>query len=510
MKINTLTLSLLLTGTLGLAACNSDDSTDAVTVTTPKVSDTTKVNHWFESGAAQVAATAADNSTTGAGTARNIILFVGDGMGVSTITAARIFEGQMVPDNEGGEEHQLSFETFPYTALSKTYNTDAQTPDSAGTMTAMMTGVKSFMGSIAIAEDVMRGDCDASQGKELTSALDLAERAGKATGIISTARITHATPAATYAKSADRDWEHSAPSGCADIARQLVEYSNGDGLDVVLGGGLREFLPNDAGGKREDGRNLTDEWQTTTGGTFVTDRDQFLAVDTQSTNKLLGLFNLSHMDYEADRTEHGNNSEPSLEEMTETAIRMLGNNGKGYFLMVEAGRIDHAHHAGNAAKALWDTIALSRAVKKATELTDEKDTLIIVTADHSHVFTMAGYPRRGNPILGLVENQDGSLSIASDDKPYTTLGYTNGPGAAGTLDGSGERVELTAEDTTSVDFMQQATVPMGSETHAGEDVAIYARGPGAPLVRSTLEQNVIFHVMNYAGNLADLADAAVN
>ncbi|WP_272990111.1 alkaline phosphatase, partial [Spongiibacter tropicus] len=114
-----------------------------------------------------------------------------------------------------------------------------------------------------------------------------------------------------------------------------------------------------------------------------------------------GLFNESHMQYEADR----NNDiagEPSLRDMTAKAIQILDNNPEGFFMMVESGRIDHAHHAGNAYGALTDAIELSEAVAKAVELTNPEETLIIVTADHSHVFTIAGYPKRGNPILGKV------------------------------------------------------------------------------------------------------------
>jgi len=163
------------------------------------------------------------------GTAKNVILFVGDGMGVSTVTAARILDGQM--KGLAGEENQLSFDRFPFSGLSKTYNVDAQTPDSAGTMTAMMSGIKTDVGVIGVDEDIERGDCSTVAGNELVTALELAEIAGKSTGIISTARITHATPAATYAKSADRNWKHvsdmpdaAVTAGRTHIATQLVNF----------------------------------------------------------------------------------------------------------------------------------------------------------------------------------------------------------------------------------------------------------------------------------------------
>jgi len=472
--------------------------------------------------------------------AKNVILFVGDGMGVSTVTAARILEGQL--KGMQGEENNLSFDMFPFTGLAKTYNVDSQTPDSAGTMTAMMSGVKTDVGVIGVDEDIVRGDCSTVAGNELITALELAELAGQSTGVISTARITHATPAATYAKSADRNWEDvsdmpaaAVDAGCVDIASQLVEFESNlkdryptakyiNGMEVVMGGGRRHFLPKDPAfnspdasssteGDRTDGRDLTAEWQEAyPNGTYVFDQSGFDSIDAESTERVFGLFNESHMQYEADR---GNDiaGEPSLTEMTRKAINILDNNRKGYFLMVESGRIDHGHHAGSAYTALTDTIEFANAVKAAVESVDMEDTLIIVTADHSHVFTIAGYPKRGNPILGKVVSVGSDTpAMASDNMPYTTLGYTNGRGfrdlgnetnadATYGLPNATGRVDLTAVDTETPGFHQEALVPLGSETHAGEDISIYGKGPGAYLVGGTNEQSVVFHVMNRSARL---------
>lgn len=385
---------------------------------------------------------------------KNVILFVGDGMGVSTVTAARILEGQI--KGMQGEENNLSFDLFPYTGMAKTYNVDSQTPDSAGTMTAMMSGVKTDVGVIGVDEDIVRGDCNTVAGNELVTALELAEIAGKSTGIISTARVTHATPAATFAKSADRNWEdvsdmpaEAIAAGCVDIATQLVEFEQNmkqrypsvkriNGLEIVMGGGRRHFLPDDPAfnsldasssteGDRSDGRNLIAEWKTRyPQGSYVFDQAGFNSIDADSTERVFGLFNESHMQYEADR-QNDIAGEPSLTEMTKKAIDVLDNNRKGYFLMVESGRIDHGHHAGSAYNALSNTIEFSNAVKAAVESVDMTETLIIVTADHSHVFTIAGYPKRGNPILGKVVSVGSDTpALAADGLPYTTLGYANG------------------------------------------------------------------------------------
>ena len=141
------------------------------------------------------------------GAAKNIILFIGDGMNLTTVTASRIYEGQQ----QGllGEENNLSFDNFPFSGLAKTYAVDTQVPDSASTMTAIISGIKTNKGIVGIDESVIRGDCSTKKGNEVISALDLAEIAGLSTGIVTTTRVTHATPAATYAKSPDRDWEDS-------------------------------------------------------------------------------------------------------------------------------------------------------------------------------------------------------------------------------------------------------------------------------------------------------------
>lgn len=443
--------------------------------------------------------------------AKNVILFVADGWGVSTITAQRILEGQMI--GMDGEEHTIFVEAFPFSSLVKTYNVNQQVPDSAGTSTAMQAGVKTDVGVIGVDSDIVRGDHGTLAGNEVLSILQLAEMAGMATGVVSTARITHATPAASYAHSADRNYEDdkdipeaNKALGAVDIARQLIEFPYGDGLEVAMGGGRRSFIPGtmddpeDAGrtGERLDGRDLTQEWvQQYSNAEYVWNLEQFEMVNPTTTEHLLGLFNRSHMQYEADRKNDAG-GEPSLTQMTEKAIQILDNDPDGFYLMVESGRVDHAHHATNAYRSLTDAIEFTNAVKAAYAMTDPNETLIVVTADHSHVFTIAGYPARGNNILGLSRNAAGELNLAQDGKPYTTLGYANG--ATGMVDGQ-DRQDLTNVDTTDTDFVQQALVPLSSETHSGEDIAVFANGPWAHLFQNTQEQSYIFHVMDYALDL---------
>lgn len=443
--------------------------------------------------------------------AKNLILFIGDGMGVSTVTAARIFEGQQL--GNPGEEHQLSWEAFPHTALSKTYNTDRQVPDSAGTASAMYTGVKTRYGLLSVSPEVVRGTCEAIEAASLETFWDAAADQGMKLGLVSSARLTHATPAAAYAHSSERDWEYDAAlsdvakaGDCRDIAAQFVESNM---IDVAMGGGRRAFLRDsdvepdapDLVGRRTDGVSLVDAWQDKNpDGAVVFDKVGFDALSARETERVLGLFEPSHMKFASQNT--GPDADPSLAEMTAKAIEILSADGEGFVLMVEGGRIDHAHHRGNAYNALSETVAFAEAVSVADAMTSDADTTILVTADHSHVFTIAGYPQRGNPILGLVRRaargdvKQGTLARGSDGRPYTTLSYGNGPGAI-----IGDRPELTDEEVMAPDYRQQATVPMSGETHAGEDVAIYAKGPRSFVVSGVVEQSFIHDAVRYALDL---------
>ena len=458
--------------------------------------------------AAQAALQAAAAKQAIDGPAKNVIIFVGDGMSVATVTAARILDGQL--RGVDGESNSIAVDTFPYLALAKTYSHDGQVSDSAPTATAMVSGVKTNNGVIGVNTNVTQGDCAAEAGNSVTSLFEIAEEKGLATGVVSTATITHATPASTYAHTANRNWERKADEGCLDIADQLVNWAAGDGFEVALGGGRANFLPAEtadpeddgAMGGREDGRDLTAEWTGKSNQhAYVWNAEDLMALDMAAGTKVLGLFERSHMEYEADR-ENDTAGEPSLAELTALAIERLQQDEDGYVLMVEGGRIDHAHHGGNAYRALHDTLAFDAAIKAALEATNREDTLIVVTADHSHTLTINGYPDRGNPIFDVVR-EGGEVSLAADGKPYTTLGYANGPGSvfpalpegATEAEAAGPRPDLSEIDTMSPDFLQQATVPLGSETHAGDDVAVYAWGPMAHLMGGTIEQNYVYHVM---------------
>ncbi|NXW76947.1 PPBT protein, partial [Hirundo rustica] len=415
--------------------------------------------------------------------AKNLILFLGDGMGVSTVTAARILKGQL--QHGQGEESLLEMDKFPFVALAKTYNTNAQVPDSAGTATAYLCGVKANEGTLGVSAGVTRDRCNTTKGQEVTSILRWAKEAGKAVGIVTTTRVTHATPSAAYAHSANRDWysdgempPDALEGGCKDIARQLVE--NIPEIEVILGGGRKYMYPKNVSdveyphedkhrGTRLDGRNLVQAWHEAKPhgkvAEYVWHRRGLLAL------------NLSRVDFLLGESLH-----------LRVPWHQLGALGEPVSCPGVLGQLQWPVILPR--QALHEAVELDRAIGLATRLTSTQDTLSVVTADHSHVFTFGGYTPRGNPIFGLAPMQSDV-----DRKPFTSILYGNGPGYKIV---AGERENVSAVDFAHADYQAQSAVPLRQETHGGEDVAVFARGPMAHLLHGVHEQNYIPHAMAYA------------
>jgi alkaline phosphatase len=450
-----------------------------------------------------------DAAPTPAAPPKRVIFFLGDGMGMATQTAARIYSV--------GEEGDLTMDTLPETAFIKTHSNDAQVTDSAPSMSAYMTGVKANNEVIAMTANTVAYAPTADftttlvvgNGQAVTTLLELAKGAGWGTGVVTTTRVTHATPAATYAHVPHRDAE-------ADVAAQLVPGGTGfntrlgDGVDVVFGGGKQFFLPKASGGKRADARDLTVELKAK-GYTYAGTRAEFDAISPAATSKAVGLFTSSHMSYDFDRDA---TKEPSLAEMTLKAIRLLDKNPKGYFLMVEGGRIDHALHETTARKALQDTVAFDDAIRAALDEVKKTDgtlanTLIVVTADHDHTLVLNGYAQRtgkttaSNPgVVGLLRNYaDGSIAKDADGKPFTIIGFGNGEsrpaGARSTFP------DLTDAMVTEATYHQEAAIRMaaGSETHGGTDVWLGAAGLGATSFKGTMDNTQVFTQVKKASGL---------
>jgi len=441
--------------------------------------------------------------------AKNIIFFLGDGMGINTLTAARIYAA--------GEDGELAIDKLPESAFVKTFSNDAQVTDSAASMAAYMTGVKHNNGVISMSAGTralapvadangnkLVGRCE--NGQATATLLELAKRRGMAVGVVTNTNVTDATPASTYAHVCHRKMEN-------DIAASLVPGGAGynaalgeRGLDVVFGGGAQFFTPFARGGKRADNRDLLAE---------LAGKGYRVINDTAGLNALsagqsaVGLFAASHMDFDATRDPA---RQPALSAMTSKAIELLAPNPNGFFLMVEGGLIDHALHATLGKRALQETVSYNAALQAAIERMQAidpglKNTLIVATADHDHTLLLNGYMARSgkttptNPgVLGLVRSVDGKPMLDKNGLPFTVIGFGTGEKRHARR---AEQGPLTDAIVTADDYHQEAAVRTnkGAETHGGSDVYLGAIGANAELFRGTIDNTRVFNLIKTAGGL---------
>ncbi|CAK8671328.1 unnamed protein product [Clavelina lepadiformis] len=437
-------------------------------------------------------------------------MLIGDGMSLGTSTAGRILIGQKL--GHSGEEYVTSLDSMPHSGILKTYSVDRQTPDSASTATAFMTGVKT--GNMRLGVNAAATSCSDVEANKVTTNLEYAVAAGKSSGIVTTTRVQHATPAAAYAHTHKRylysdNKKSRKDRNCDDIAVQLFKKRRD--IQVILGGGRAHMTPvskrdeefRRSYGERRDGRNLIREWRRSLkeyNASYVWNKAQFDAVDPQTTDHLMGLFSPYEMQYSLNRdTDKG--GEPSLAEMTEKAIKILSKNDKGFFLLIESGMLDKAHHEGRAKFALEEFHELDKALAVARNLTDSDETIIIVSADHGHMFMFGANGFRGSNIFGLAPGQE-RPNEALDGKFYTTIVYGNGPGHAAS--GNNIRASRQTVETWVADskwYRPQSAVPLKAETHSAEDVIVYGSGPMSHLLTGVHEQTHIARVVQYAACL---------
>lgn len=369
--------------------------------------------------------------------AQNVILMIGDGMGIPHITLARWAKSG--ENLSAYPNTTLALDSFPYSGYSTTYAANSFITDSAPAATALMTGTKTNLN--VIGEDAT-SVYQKKDGTRVETIAELAGDNGLSTGVVTTTRITHATPAGAYAHINDRDDE-------AKIAEQLISSD----LDVALGGGSSFFIPQpEKDSKRKDDKNLIaeasgDRWN------FVNTTEALESASDDT--KLLGLFTSSHMSYDDQRNK---DKEPSLSEMTDKALRSLSKNKNGFFLMVEGGRIDHASHERNVTHGIADTLAFDEAVATAMKFQKEHpDTLLLVTADHEC----------GGLVLGAqdIDTYDAGMMPAFMSGVYqnSTTGY-----------------------------LEEAK----EASHTAVDVPVFAIGPGADQVTGApIDNTDIFRLM---------------
>jgi alkaline phosphatase len=442
--------------------------------------------------------------------AKNVILFIGDGLGPATATAARLMRYH--------EEGTLVMDGMPSVARLRTASLDAQTSDGAASASALLTGVKVRNDVVALdgnarsvgfnpGRDAVRNVAGAenrcpssNNGGPSTTLLELAIDGSRATGIVTTSRLTAGVAAAAYAHVCHREAEY-------EVARQAVPGGAGfntrlgRGIDVMLGGGSAFWRPFEAGRRtrgRPDARELSGELQSQ-GYTIVSDLTSLNAASATAGSRLFGTFDFAEpdgtgaMSYDLDRDPK---REPSLAEMTTKALDVLKSNPKGFVLVVVGGRIGQAARAGNARRALVDTIAFDDAVRVALDKADLSRTLIIATGDHDTTLALIGGGRRGSDILGLhLDPQNGKPDTDANGATFTSLVFGTGPNRPD------KRASLDTPTVLQRDYLQESAVRTAVGTNGGSDVVLRASGAGAPLFRGTLDEARVFTLIRRAANL---------
>lgn len=340
-------------------------------------------------------------ATSLAGSAKNIIIMVPDGMGLADVTAARTIKN-------GPNGDPLSFETLQHIGYQRSHSANSLVTDSAAAASAWACGEKFNNNEI----------CYHADGRPVQpSILELAKKAGKSTGLVVTDGITEATPAAFGAHVPTRDCRQ-------EIGRQYLETT---GVNVLLGGGRKEFnteTPDPCGTK---GDLLCSAGKK--GYVLVTDREELLKAVAGGSRKILGLFQARGMTPEVERS--AASLEPRLPEMTAAALTVLEKDGDGFFLLVEGSLVDKANHRHNYPMQLGEILAFDEAVATVKNwlMTDRKradTTLLIVVADHeTGGFTITG-PDSSLPAPG------GALETAWTGKGHSavdTLVWSEGPGS---------------------------------------------------------------------------------
>jgi alkaline phosphatase len=379
---------------------------------------------------------------------KNLIYIIVDGMGPSIVTGTRVYAY--------GANGKLTLEQFPVTGIAKTYSSDYYVTDSAASATALASGVKTYNNAIGYSDSQID---PTKKPQKLQTIMDLAAEKGMATGVVTTARVTHATPAAFYAHALHRDQEDS-------IAAQLKDSP----LTILLGGGAQHFQAP----KLEELKNR--------GWAVVSNNKELSQVDLNK--NVLGIFHASHMTYQTDRQKNKvEKSEPTLLDMTKIAIKKLSQNKNGYFLMIESGRVDHAAHENLAIKAFEEMLELERVVKFLFK-TLGNETLIVLTADHdTGALGLNGYGAlkkvKKEVLFGNRGEEDGPTV-----SPQSYLSWATGPGYAS---------PESSPKKFDPDYKHKATYNSFHAAHSGVDVYVLARGLGSENFMGFMNNHEIPH-----------------
>ncbi|MGO1058268.1 alkaline phosphatase [Planococcus sp. FY231025] len=410
------------------------------------------------------------------GKVKNVIFLIGDGMGTSYTSAYRYMQ-----DDAGTKGAEVTALDSYLVGQQMTYPEDPHqnVTDSASAATAMSAGIKTYNNAIAVDNDE----------SEVKTVLEAAKEKGKATGLVATSEITHATPASF---------------GAHDIARKNMNAIADDyydelitgqhKVDVLLGGGTNLF-------ERKD-RNLTEEFKED-GYSYVTDRKSLLENDDE---QVLGLFAPAGLPKMIDRED----TVPSLEDMTSSAIDRLNKDKDGFFLMIEGSQVDWAGHDNDIVGAMSEMEDFEKAFAAAIEFAKkDKNTLVVATADHSTGGFSIGadgiYNWFGEPIKAAKRTPD-----------FMAQQIVDGAGVEETLSEfidlelrsaeiSGVKTAAETKDLTKIDnaieeiFNERTHTGWTTGGHTGEDVPVYAFGPSsgefAGQMENTDHAKIIFDLL---------------
>ncbi|NBC87310.1 MAG: alkaline phosphatase [Bacteroidetes bacterium] len=405
----------------------------------------------------------------------NVILLIPDGFGPASATFARDY----LRATSG--RFELAFDSL-HIGSTRTASSDSRITDSAAAGTALATGHKTYNGAISVD----------STGRPVAHLVEAAEARGMTTGLVVTSRITHATPAVFSAHVRDRGEEDR-------IAVQQLDA----GIEILMGGGLRHFLPDASGGQRTDGRNLVDE--ATEAGYHVV-RSASALKQAPREGALLGLFADSHMAYEIDRAQ---TQQPRLATMTRHALDRLSGSENGFFLMVEGSRIDHAGHSNDAAAHLQDILAFEEAVTAALDYArSDGETLVLVLSDHETGGLSVGRNRDGEGIyewhpapLAKVTASQGAMvrSIMDGSEPERVLATSAGIDSLRAEET--ERLRAATGNPRALHAAlseiigRRSLVGWTSLAHTAVDVSTYAYGPGWEAFIGSHENTYIAHAL---------------
>jgi alkaline phosphatase len=450
--------------------------------------------------------------------AKNVILFVGDGLSVAHRTAARIMSKTISEGHYGGE---LAIDDMPHMALISTAGTDSIVTDSANSMSAYATGHKSCVNALGVY--CARNKNTLEHPKVETIGELLKRKMDMSVGVITNTEIEDATPAGIVAHTRRR-------ADFNDIVKMFYDVKP----DVMMGGGSPNFLPKSVNGsKRTDETDYLKLFQEAGYRFAASDKDMKDAAADPKTTRLLGLFNTGNVDGALDRrllkkgTVAKFPDQPDLTDQVKTAVTVLSKNPNGFFLMVESGRIDKYSHSLDAERAIFDTIMLDNAVKYAKDFAAKKnDTLIIVVGDHAHpvsilgsydderpgttpreklgVYAEAKFPNYPAPDAeGYPASVDVSRRIAFhfgaypdhcfNGKPY--LDGENVPAVAGPVKGEFVANDKYCDQPGAVRLTGNLPKDANSGVHSGDDVVLTAIGPGSEFFRGHMENVKVFRAM---------------